>query len=82
MSRFLVAVLFAMTLTGCTSESDTRRALTAAGYTNIEIHGFAWLSCSEDDQFKTRFTATGPSGRPASGAVCSSWFKGSTIRLD
>lgn len=82
MTRLLLCLAIAAALAGCTSQSDAHRALTAAGYTNVELGGFAWLSCSEDDQFRTRFRATGPNGQPATGAVCGGWFKGSTIRLD
>lgn len=75
-------VLVACLLAACTSHTDAQRALEGAGYTQIETGGRAWFACSKDDAFATRFTATGPTGRRVSGAVCSGWFKGSTIRLD
>lgn len=66
----------------CVSPSDTRNALQAMGFTNIEVGGRAWFGCSEDDTFATRFTATNPQGHVVTGQVCSGPFKGSTVRFD
>ena len=81
--------IFAMSLlvavialgTGCTSSNEAERVLAANGYTDVQITGYAMFSCSEDDQFKTGFKATAPSGQKVSGAVCSGFLKGATIRL-
>ncbi len=81
MNKILIALL-AVTLAGCSSSKDANKALNAAGYKNIETHGYSVFGCSEDDTFKTKFTATGPTGVPVEGVVCSGWFKGSTIRTD
>jgi hypothetical protein len=75
-----VMLVCLLVLAGCTSSNDALRALEGAGYTDIKLGGYAWFSCSQDDSFATEFTATGPSGKQVSGAVCSGWFKGSTIR--
>jgi hypothetical protein len=77
-----LASLLAVILSGCTAPDRTVRVLEDAGYSNIEIQGYAWFSCSEDDTYATRFTAQGPTGRQASGAVCAGLLKGATIRLD
>lgn len=76
-------ILFAsvMVLVGCTAPERTERVLQEQGYTDIQIKGFSWLSCS-DDVFRTKFEAKSPSGYEIKGAVCSGWFKGNTIRLD
>jgi hypothetical protein len=76
---FLIAVLM---LAGCSSHDDAVKALTEAGYTNIETHGHAWFACGKDDSFATSFTAIGPTGQKVSGSVCSGWLKGKTIRTD
>lgn len=75
----LVAVVL---LAGCSSASDAERALAAAGYTQVVTTGFRFFGCSEDDQFRTGFEAVGPSGNRVTGAVCSGWLKGATIRTD
>lgn len=67
---------------GCSSASEAERVLSAAGYTEITTDGYAWFSCSEDDFIATKFKAKGPTGKPISGVVCSSWLKNATIRID
>lgn len=76
---FVLALVIACA--GCSNASDARRALTAAGFTDIETHGYAFFACGEDDTFATKFTATNPRGDRVEGAVCSSLlFKDATIR--
>ncbi len=74
------AILFAVLLTSCTNASDSHQALTEAGYTDVDIGGYAWLQCGKDDTFATKFSAKGPTGVPVNGAVCCGWLKGCTIR--
>lgn len=77
------ALLALCMLSACTSHTDARRALEGAGYTNIELGGYAFFACSRDDTLATSFKATGPTGVRVSGAVCSNLLiKGATIRLD
>lgn len=79
----LVLVLVTLFLSACTQPNDATRVLENSGYSNVKIEGYAWFACSDDDAFSTKFSATGPTGRPVSGAVCSGLFmKNSTIRLD
>ncbi len=80
-----VVIIFAavFALAGCTSRTDAQRALEGAGYTDIQIGGYAWFLCDgKSDTFATEFTAKGPTGKAVTGAVCSGIFKGSTIRTD
>lgn len=70
-------------ISGCTKPESAARQLEAAGYTDIQLHGYDWFNCSKDDTFHDKFTAKGPTGKPVSGVVCSGLlFKGGTIRLD
>jgi len=79
----LVAMLCVSALAGCTQPDHARQVLESAGYTEIQMTGYDWLNCSEDDVFHDKFTAKGPTGRRVSGAVCAGLlFKGATIRLD
>lgn len=80
MKKLILAAMCAVVF-GCTAEDDTRNTLTKAGYSNIEIDGYAFLGCGEDDNFKTKFTATNPNGMRVSGVVCCGVFKGCTIRF-
>lgn len=83
--KFLEAALILLIsaiFTACSSPNDTNKALKAQGFTDIETHGRAFFSCSEDDTFATKFTATNPKGERVAGTVCSGWLKGATIRYD
>jgi len=75
----VAAVLF--TLSGCTSQSDAKRALSAESYTNINYTGYDFFACSEDDFYHTGFSATNSNGKVVNGTVCSGLiFKSATIR--
>ena len=79
--NLVLAVALTLGLTSCYSTNDAEKALISAGYTDITINGPAPFSCSDDDTFKTAFTARNPNGAMVSGAVCSGWLKGATIRF-
>ncbi len=79
---FILTLALVLGSSACTSESDAKRALTGAGYTDITWTGYKAFSCSEDDAFHTGFRAKGPTGKTVTGTVCSGVLKGSTIRLD
>jgi hypothetical protein len=56
--------------------------LEKSGFTDIQVDGWAGLSCSEDDTFGTNFQATNPSNVTVTGVVCCGLvFKGCTIRF-
>ena len=69
-------------MAACTAPERTERVLEQQGYTGVEVTGYAFFDCSEDDTFATAFKATSPSGHPVEGAVCSGLLKGNTVRLD
>jgi len=67
----------------CTDEPGARRALGAAGYTNIDIVGYEFFSCGKGDFQHTCFNAKGVNGAPVHGCVCSGLiFKNHTIRTE
>jgi len=73
--------LFALLITGCTSDNQTKTTLEKAGYTNIEISGWDALGCSDDDWYSTKFIATNPKDERIEGTVCCGLiFKKCTIR--
>jgi len=64
-------------------EGRAERILSGAGYTEIDLGGYAMFSCSEDDTLKRSFKAKGPTGQPVEGAVCCGIaVKNCTIRTD
>lgn len=82
MKKILFLALIAVALSACSNSNDAHRALTGAGYTDIETHGWSPFACGEDDFFKTKFTATNPAGQRTKGTVCSGLiFKNATIRF-
>jgi len=78
-----IAVLAGMLLlAGCTDPHNATRLLRAQGFTDIQITGYAWFACSDDDFVQTGFRARTVTGESVSGAVCSGLFvKNSTIRF-
>ena len=66
---------------GCTSEEKTRETLTAAGFRDIQVQGYALWGCSDSDDFATKFSATNPTGLIVNGVVCCGWLKSCTIRF-
>jgi len=60
------------------------RILTEQNFSEITIKPWGIqniFACSEDDIFRTRFSAKNVSGDSVSGVVCSGFFKGSTVRV-
>jgi len=78
----ILAAMALITLCGCTDATGAKKALEGAGYSNIQMTGYSMFSCGQDDVYKTKFSATGPTGKQVTGAVCAGIFKGSTIRTD
>ncbi len=79
--KMLLLPIALLACAACSSPNDARRALTAAGYTKIDITGYEVFGCGDDDTFSTGFVATNPAGQEVSGVVCSGWFKRGTIRF-
>jgi hypothetical protein len=79
MKKILILLLVAALMTGCTQPDKASSILKRDGYQNIELTGYKWFACSEDDFFHTGFKAT-KNGQEVEGVVCSEWFKGSTVR--
>lgn len=77
----ILAVTAMLGLSGCTSQKDAQRALTAEGYENIQYTGYNPFACSDDDFYHTGFSAVNEKGRLVTGTVCSGlFFKSATIR--
>lgn len=73
-------VIAVINLTACTQPDKSIEILQNQGYTNIQIEGYDAFGCSEDDVYRTKFSATKGNGT-VYGVVCSGLLKGSTIRL-
>jgi hypothetical protein len=78
----LVLLISLPLLAGCTDGSGARRVLEAQGFREIEITGYRFWGCGEQDTYKTGFSALAVSGDKVTGIVCGGWLKGSTVRFD
>lgn len=82
MKRLLIVA--AILVSGCcTDPQNATRILEENGYSDVQITGYNWAACSDDDTYHTGFTATAPGGRKVRGTVCAGvFFKNSTIRFE
>jgi hypothetical protein len=66
----------------CTPNDTTAtKALQSMGFTNIQLTGYEFTSCSKEDELNTGFTATNAQGQSVSGVVCCGWLKDCTVRF-
>lgn len=84
--KFLISVfsviVISLGLSGCTDAKNAERILTSQGYTDVQITGYDFFGCSEDDFQHTGFKAKSVNGSDISGTVCSGiLFKNSTVRI-
>lgn len=69
-------------LAACTNPPDAQKALDDLGFTEIQITGYNFFACSDDDFYHTGFSAKNPQGKTVTGTVCSGiLFKNSTVRF-
>lgn len=83
MNRILglaTAIGVCLMVTACVDESGAKRALEDQGFKDIRITGYELFACSKDQFNHTGFTATGATGKPVRGVVCSGWFTGNSVR--
>lgn len=79
----LMALALCLAVTACTDPDTATRVLQENGYTNVQMTGYSWFSCSKDDTYSTGFAATSPTGQTVKGTVCAGIiFKNSTIRFE
>lgn len=80
MKKLMMLLAMVITLSACTSPNDAITALTAEGFTDIQITGYSVFGCADGDKFHTGFIAKNAKGNTVEGVVCSGWLKGATIR--
>lgn len=78
----LLLVIMVSFIIGCTNSNSATELLEKEGYTDIEMTGYSWFGCSEDDFYHTGFKAK-KNGKEITGTVCEGFlFKGKTIRYE
>lgn len=79
---FIALVLSISALIGSMSNKDKIKIfLGNQGFSQIEMTGFEFFSCSRGDLFKDGFKAVNQQGHEVKGVVCQGIFKGKTIRF-
>lgn len=80
--RIIAASIALLMFSGCYDGDLAKKTLIQYGFTEIEITGHAFFTCSKDDFSCTGFRAVNPQGAKVSGAVgCGLLFKGCTLRF-
>jgi hypothetical protein len=77
----ILVVLFSLVMCACTAEGASEEALGKAGFYDIQMTGYSFFGCSEDDTFKTGFRAKNVNGMEVEGVVCCGVLKDCTIRF-
>jgi hypothetical protein len=79
----LIIIFIMIFSVSCTNNQGAKELLEKEGYTEIEMTGYSWFSCSKDDIFHTGFKARNMKGNVIEGTVCEGLlFKGKTIRFE
>lgn len=78
----LLMLVLALCMSGCTDAPKATNLLKSQGYTQIQIEGYSFFGCSEEDYWRTEFNATSPNGQRVNGVVCEGILKGQTVRFD
>lgn len=80
--RRSIALLALLFLSACTQEPEKIKGiLTADGYTNVTVGGYAVWSCGEKDTFANTFVGD-KNGMRVKGVVCGGVLKNNTIRVE
>jgi hypothetical protein len=83
MRTIILSAIALGALSSCTNVDGATEALKGAGYHPIEVGGYAYFGCGEDDFYRTKFKAyNNDSTRIVTGQVCQGILKGKTIRID
>ena len=79
----LIVVIVGIAVTSCGVNPDKAQAtLSAMGMTDIQIAGYAFFGCGQEDAYRSKFTAKAANGQAISGVLCGGPFKGLTVRFD
>lgn len=82
MKKTLLVLTLALGIAGCTNKKDANNALNSLGFTDVQVTGYNFLACSDNDFYHTGFRAKNPQGYWVTGTVCSGLlFKNSTVRF-
>lgn len=80
-----LAAVATLALGACRVDPEDQTAIVESyGFTQVQMGGYAWFGCSEEDDVSVQFTATSPTGQHVKGVFCSGlteFDKGATVRV-
>lgn len=79
--KTFIPLLAIILLSGCTDNTGAKRALEAHGFHDIQLNGYAYFGCSDNDYFNTAFSAKNGNNQTVSGVVCCGLLKSCTVRF-
>lgn len=80
--KLLLTITLCAILAGCgVNTKEANKVLEAQGMTEVQINGYSWFGCGEEDVFRSKFTAKSVVGEEISGSICGGILKGYTIRF-
>lgn len=84
MKKFLSILIIAL-LFSCQNDNDFNKGkaqLENQGYIDVKSTGYKYFCCGDKDMYSTGFICQDKKGRVVKGCICSSPFKGVTIRFE
>lgn len=79
MKNRIIIALLTLFLSSCVNLDKIYEVLESDGMTDIELTGYSFSGCSQDDTIRQNFTAT-KNNKHVEGVVCGGYFKGYTIK--
>ncbi len=82
MKNIMIIAALGLALASCgVNQSDATRVVEAQGMTDVKVTGYSFFGCSEDDLYRSTFTAKNVKGESVEGVICGGIFKGYTVRF-
>lgn len=83
MKKIVLLCAIGAALSSCGIDAaEAKRVIEAQGITNVQVTGYAWFGCGNDDDYGSNWTGTGANGKPVGGVICGGWLKGYTVRFN
>ncbi len=78
--KHICTLLSVLIFVGCTDKDNAKKLLEKEGYSKIQITGYDWFGCPQEDVFSTGFLAI-KNNKTFIGTVCNGFFSGADIRI-
>jgi len=75
----LILLILLLSLMSCVNADRMYEVIEQDGVESVEITGYAWTGCGEDDSIKQKFIGI-KNNKPVSGVICGGILKAYTVR--